>query len=209
MKRTFVQHHSVSDWDFQDSLIYSLTPIYYISPPTSLKLERRGGYPAEGAVLCRIATTQNLPQGRVITAGRKAYDANNFKVTFRNQAPLGSSAMNNCYMATLEKTRWLLHSYIDGTPTIIGTQAATSDPGTWEFLRITWWNGMTPAGEEALAVTMEKYIAGEWVKQGDTIYHEANLWKDSEINRCGLSCYVIGADYYVWYDDTEIWGPEE
>lgn len=198
-------HHSISDWDFTLGAIgHSLSPTYYISAPTSLKLNYPSGF---GYILaiCRIAATQLLPQGELRTWFRTSVYYGEIFV-FRSQQPLGSAVRNNCYVVIWNHYSIMLTRYVSGSPVVIGTWICTQTANIWEHFRLVWWNGQTPGGVDALAVDLYKELAGSWVKEGNTLYDTSNYWKNSTINRCGLSSYT-SADYPNYHDDSEIWGP--
>ena len=87
------------------------------------------------------------------------------------------------------------------------TGICSFSPTIWERLRLTWWNGVTPEAQPALAASLDMEVAGEWVQQGDWLYDTGNFWADTEINRCGPGVYQAINRYY-WIDDTQVWGPE-
>ncbi len=201
------KHHSVSDWDFSPGLVYALTPAYFVSPPTSLKLGNKPNMTPNGIILCRIAETLNLPQGVIVTAARQDTPMNQYRLNFRNQSALGTSDELNCYRIRVDASEWYLDRLIDGVMDQLGHQPADIKRYAWQWLRVIFFTGAYPGNGTALTVTFELYIAGEWAQQGDPIYDPTDRWKDSEINRIGLGTFALTAGYNQWYDDTEIWGP--
>lgn len=200
-------HHTLADWDFEKGAEYrSLASDFYVSSPTSLKLSRGVGTGAwVGAVLCRIPATLVLPQGEVRTWVRRSAGAS-APCIFRNQAALGSANWLNCYMIYLGANIAGLYRVLSGVLLQVDSTSCSTFIGSWTHYRFFWYNGKTPGEVPALCVDIYRDIAGEWVKQGSTMYHTLNLWKDSAINRCGFRP-VLSPDQAVWYDDTEIWGP--
>lgn len=199
-------HHSISDWDFRYGATYrSLSTDYFVSPPTSLKIYK----PSPGAVIetlyCRVASTLLLPEGELRTWARTGYTTNRIFM-FRSQAPLGSGSDLNCYAVRLASTSWRLSRVIAGGWVTVGEQPAVHSGTVMEHWRIVWWNGIDGGGNPALAVDCYKESVGVWVQQGLTIYDPWNQWKNSAINRCGLSCQTV-LNIPVYFDDTEIWGP--
>lgn len=193
------QHiYSVSDWDFQTAN-WMLSNTQYHSPPTSI-ITTVPVLP--NVILCRVADTLVLPVGRMVWW---SYNQGEYAawVTFRNQAPLGSASRQNCYRlyAISTATIWL-YSVEDGVEYWGDTWTAIWEKNKWEHWRLTWWNGVNEQNTPALCVELEHEIAGEWVSAG-ILYHTANLWKDSAINRCG----ILIEQYMFYHDDTEIWIP--
>ncbi|MBA7558078.1 hypothetical protein ES705_50867 [subsurface metagenome] len=198
-------HHSITDWDFErPDTDYSLSPLEFVSPPTSLRLFI-SDMSVRCTFLCRIPETLCLPQGEIRTWILNPY-ASVRVACFRNQAPLGTSHPHDCYYLILSFDKAYFYYYWGGISQLISQQACPYPVGEWVHWRVFWYNGKTPGDVDALCVDLYREIAGEWEKQGATFYHTANLWADSEINRCGFLHYIRAGDA-VYYDDTEIWGP--
>ncbi len=206
-KIALAPHHSVVDWDFEPGQVHELDSSYYVSSPTSLHL---GHYPTgtpDGCVLCRVADTLVIPDGRIITAARQRSPTNQYRLVFRNQAALGTANMLNCYRIRTSHLDWMLERINDGTPTAIGGGVTHHEQDAWMWLRITFYSGADPGNGSALVFTYEHYLDGEWVQQGAPAYDAVDAWKDSGINRLGLATFGLFAGWEQWYDDTEIWGP--
>lgn len=200
-----VVHHTLTDWDFEQGATgRSLSDDHFISAPTSLKLVSPNGVLA-GIVLCRIPATLVLPQGEVRTWIRAGYNIY-YPCVFRNQAALGSANMLNCYRIVLGASIAHLYRYVDGVLSFPDTTTTFTAANEWVHYRFFWYNGKTPAEQDALCVDHYREVAGEWVKLGDTMYDTDNYFKDSEINRCGFYPSPFNG-YHNWFDDTEIWGP--
>ncbi len=200
-----IEHHTVADWDFAGGAAYrSLSATYYVSAPTSLKLLKPAAPTFNEAVLCHIPETQLVAQGELRSWYRYPVVSGRL-FTFRNQAALGSANVNNCYLLLIAATTVYLFRCIGGGEIEVGHTSCRSSANTWEHWRVIWYNGHTPADAEAICVDVYKEIAGEWVKQGSTLYDTWNQFKDSAINRCGLCSQLIGGWAY-YHDDTEIWG---
>ncbi len=206
MKKLIPVHHTLADWDFRHGATYrSLSAAQFISAPTSLRFLNATAINIFDTVLCRLPATQCLPQGEVRT-WVYGYDINFRIASFRNQAPLGTANWANSYQLILTSTQARLYRYIDGAYSHRSTTSCQAFSNTWTHYRIFWYNGETPAGVAALCVDLYREIAGEWVKEGSTMYDTANTFKDSETNRCGFE----GNSYnnqLQYFDDTEIWGP--
>ena len=206
MPGKIAEHHSLADWDFQQGdTNRSLSAVRFINPPTSLLINNPGAGWFVDTILCRIPATLNLPQGEVRTwqysAGLYATPA-----IFRNQATLGNSDFDNCYYiycaaSTIYLTRCLL-----GHCSVKDTTTCTTFSNEWVHYRIFWYNGKTPGEAEALCVDVYREVAGEWIKEGSTLYDTDNHFKASGINRAGIFPRIYNAGDEFW-DDTEIWGP--
>lgn len=198
-------HHSLTDWDFQQGETgRSLSADYFISSPTSLKLETEDPS-MDDCILCRIPATLSLPQGEVRTWLRSTMPFL-YPVVFRNQSALGNSGIHNTYGIVTFAAETRLYRYIAGGFSIRDTTDPHYISDTWIHYRTFWYNGETPALEPALCVDFYYEDAGEWVKIGDTMYDTDNSFADSDINRCGIYVGVF-EDNPVYFDDTEIWGP--
>lgn len=200
------KHHSVSDWDMQfGAPKTSLSTTRYVSAPSSLRVLEPTGDHYLDVVLCRVAETLCLPQGEVrnwvwhkIIAVHTA--------CFRNQAVLGTADRLNCYYVHLSGEIVRLYRIVGGTPSLRDQTTYQPFYETWTHLRVLFWNGLTPELVEALCVNLYREVAGDWEKEGETMYDTDNYWKDSEINRVGFIPYSTGNLEEYW-DDTEIWGP--
>lgn len=198
-------HHTLADWDFQHGAENrSLSADYFISPPTSLKFVSGNGTWLS-TVLCRIPATLCLPQGELRTWNRSLLGGF-YPAVFRNQAALGTADPKNCYILYATAGRIYLFRIIDEASVNVDNTVCTTYLDQWMHHRSFWYNGFTPGEVPALCVDFYQEIAGEWVKEGDTLYDTMNKWADSEINRCGFRDYLVGANN-SYRDDTEIWGP--
>ncbi|MBA7556279.1 hypothetical protein ES705_48979 [subsurface metagenome] len=198
--------HSIADWDWQHGASYrSLSATHFISAPTSLRFMAPTPPSIYTTALCRIASTLCLPQGEVRTWWRMAAAEMNV-LTFRNQAPLDSADRENCYLLYSLPTRFRLFRVLAGHMTIVGDALFDYTSDTWHHVRCRFWNGENPEGVPCLCVNIYVEEEGDWVQCSITLYDEVNLFKDSDINRCGiLPASVFNIPNY--YDDTEIWGP--
>ena len=198
-------HHTLADWDFETGATNrSLSSDYFISAPTSLKFISTSGI-WYSSVLCRLPATLCLPQGEVRTWVRRDHPA--FRLfTFRNQAPLGTANILNCYLCYPTYSQLIFIRSVDGHLTTIGVNDIDMVADTWYHFRIFWYNGKTPGEVPALCIDFYKEVDDEWIKIGPTIYDTLNKWKDSEINRCGLWPEAFPGKP-IYFDNTEIWGP--
>jgi len=197
-------HYSVEDWDRNHPASMVLTDTYKVSPPSSLWFKKVAGSPAHARILSRDGETQNIAEGRIVCflLGYTADFQAGF--LFRNQATLGTADRENCFQLYIDSAHWSLTLFIEGVAEWSIDTDGDFPTEEWLKIRASWWNGYSENGVEALAVMVERYIAGEWVQQGDIAYDEDNHWKDSEINRCGHACFLRDPNH-VYVDDTEIW----
>ncbi|MBA7572833.1 hypothetical protein ES708_14620 [subsurface metagenome] len=201
------KHHSVADWDFEfGATKRSLSSARYVSPPTSLCILEPTGTPFFDVILCRVPGTLCLPQGEVRNWHYYHYSDSRVAM-FRNQSPLGSAINDNYYEVYLISTTARLYSKSAGILTKRDETSCQTFTDQWAHYRVVFWNGYTPLAVEALCVNLYREIAGEWVQEGETMYHTGNLWKDSEINRIGFHAHSL-ANWPEYWDDTEIWAPE-
>lgn len=195
--RNLKNHHSTIDWDFSE-VRWELSSTQYVSPPTSLACTAG----VKTFILCRLANSLCLPQGRMVFCVYPgAYDMP--LMSFRNQAPLGSSSYENCYsIYYIDNTRIRLAFYLDGVRNNLPWWDINMPGLAWHKLRVTWWNGVDPTNTPALCVELEREEDGEWVSYG-ILYDTENRWAESEVNRCGPAFISVGS----YHDDTEIWIP--
>ncbi|MBA7533078.1 hypothetical protein ES705_25313 [subsurface metagenome] len=206
MPLKLAKHHTLADWDFNiGEGSYSLSPTHFVSSPTSLLFRDPAINLITIIVLCRIPGTQCLPQGEVRTWLR-AYENFLGLANFRNQAALGTADYWNCYYIYIIGTEIRLYRWVAGAYSLRDTGTGSIFVNQWVHYRVFWYNGKTPGEVEALCVDVYREVAGEWVKEGDTLYDVSNWFKDSEINRAGPfgRCYKTNS---LYCDDTEIWGP--
>lgn len=200
-----VAHHTLADWDYEQGALYrSLSATYFISAPTSLKYTIPAGG-ASSVNLCRIPATQVLPQGEVRTWVRRP-SPHFMPAVFRSQAALGTADNLNNYQIHLTYTTALLVRYLAGVYSQRDNTTCYSAVDEWRHTRVFWYNGKTPGEVPALCVDLYREVAGEWIKEGETMYDTDNSWKDSAINRCGFRP-LFEKNYPCYFDDTEIWGP--
>jgi hypothetical protein len=204
--KILTEHHSVSDWDFLLGATFrSLSAVQYVSAPTSLRLKSTTEADAFDTVLCRLATTQNLPQGEIRSWVISTVLTGRF-LTFRNQAALGSANILNCYFLAFSGGTIHLWRGVGGGYSDVANVAVTHVNDAWEHWRVVYWNGLNPAGSDALCVDIFKEITGVWTQYGTTMYDTVNQFKLSAINRAGLTVQTRDSKP-MYFDDTEIWGP--
>jgi len=197
-------HHSVDEWDRQNPQQIVLDTVIYHGAPSSLRFQDVAPFVNKLAILSRHAEAQCIKDGRLVTWAhfRRANVYQPF--TFRNQAPLGSANIENCYLTTMDLHSQNLYILQAGVPTFLGQWLGDMTLNTWEHWRLSWWSVLVNGGITNLLVSLEKEIAGEWVQYGSPIEYAANTWHDSEINRCGFQGDPWST-YHVRIDDSEIW----
>jgi len=199
------KHHSVADWDFENGATNrSLSATQFVSAPTSLKMISPTWVDTYETILCRIDTTQCLPQGEIRNWHYK-HEQHLDPACFRNQAALGSANHANCYSIYLAGTNCYLGRYIANVLSIRAQTTCQVTIDTWQHWRVVFWNGLNPDLLEALCVSLYREVAGEWVQEGETMYDTDNSFKDSATNRCGFIARFYA--HIQYWDDTEIWGP--
>lgn len=205
MNKIQINHHSVSDWDFTPGTCKELTEALFVSAPSCLWVRQTNGCTARPAILCRIAETQCIAQGEIRTWHYTGNRTRDFRLPFRNQHALSGADYENTYYWGITGDYAYLYRVIAGTPVTIGTIPISFENNIWYHWRTVYWNGADLEGNPALCADLYLEVEGEWVKQGDTLHDTENQWKDSEINRSGIGCWVDGVNYHL-FDDTEIWG---
>jgi len=198
---------AVSDWDFFLPVGgKSLDATLYISSPTSLKASPSGAQSIRCCCLSRLAEAQNLPQGQLVSYYRRGSNPCPPGPVFRNQSALGSPNMSNGYHGYFSTSSLIVYRRVADVDTSVGSIAVSLANATWKRFRTTWWNGENLLGVPAICIRLEEDDgAGNWVLKG-TLYDTANQWKDSEVNRVGLT-WQGGGTQTANYDDTEIWIP--
>lgn len=206
LEKPLAKHHTMADWDYSTSPTnVFLSDDTYVSAPTCLKQPAPGSGGYSDVVLCRIPATLLLPQGEVRN-WMSRFHASYVPAYFRNQAPLGFANFLNTYGVLFFGTTLRLQRWTGGGLSTRDETTCQQQVAAWTHFRIFWYNGLTPAEQDAICVDCYIEVAGEWVKQGSTLYDTSNLWKDSAINRCGFFIPSL-APHPCYADDTEIWGP--
>lgn len=192
-------HHTVGDWD-KPAAGWELDTDNYISPPSSLYFFLN----APHAFLCRLAGSLCLPSGRLVTYVRPFF-LDDYWLTFRNQATLGTEEVKDCYLIATDRTsRIEFGKRVNNVYTLLAEWVTTWTIGIWQRVRVTWWTTYDDMNTPSLAVHLEVWEDEAWADKGIK-YDTDNLWADSEVNRCGLASFHSG----IGWDDTEIWKPTE
>ena len=189
-------HHSPLDWDFLN-INWMLDPELYVSPPSSLT--------GTGATLCcaLLASACTLvTQGRIVGWGLSHVAGGGLWHIFRNQAPVGTCALIDCYRGNFYNNYARLDVYVGGGWSVVDTRnfydGINLDANTWYKLRLTWWESMG-----IMWVRYEWWHNEAWEQLCDDIQDANNRWGEATsptINRVGL----YFRDRYH-FDDTEIW----
>ena len=185
------------DWDFGDAN-WQLDATHFVSAPTAIN----GKVPYCRRVLCRLAESLVLPQGRVVT---QLYLTGTVisQVVFRHQSALGDASFKDCYAVHFQNDEWIyFKNRLGFVETKIDEWPIKPTLDQWQRWRVTWWNGVDLMNNPAIAVELHQHIAGDWLSYG-VLYDPLNRWENSDKNRVGLGFLYSGA----WADDTEIWIP--
>ncbi len=197
-------HYSVIDWDRSDPTKLYLSDEQKVSDPYSLKAHHPGTGLELVVILHRFTSTRNIRDGRLIFCVFTTHVVGPEIATFRNQAPLDSANRDNCFEILFWASTWSWRLFEGGEYIWGKTANGSFTTNEWMKFRLSWWEGFSSLGVPATCVALEKYIAGEWVKQGNTLYDEDSHFKDSSINRVGHIAFVDNTRPQYW-DDTEIW----
>lgn len=192
-----MDHHSVADWD-KSGVNWELTPLRFISPPTSLRETINSWV----TFCCRHAAVFNLPDGELRAWLRNTqFPLQNPVLLFRNQSPLDHSAVGPGYAIwfTAVETELWLHpgtawQLLTTFPYILPTL-------TWAHVRVVFWQATTDGAPSLLAIEIWVNEAGEWVQKGITYFDNINAFALSSVNRLG---FTLEAQSYM--DDITIWG---
>ena len=197
-------HHSIDQWDRSEPIQINLDTIVYHSAPACLRFQDVAPFSDWLTILSRHAEAQCIKDGRLVTWGNFRRGNVEQPFCFRNQAPLGTANLTNCYFTTVDKHLTRLWIRQDDVNTSLGQWFAEMTLNTWEHWRLSWWSALTNGGVSTLLISLEKEIDDEWVEQGAPVEYAANTWHDSEINRCGFQGNPYNS-YHVRVDDSEIW----
>lgn len=186
----------LSDWDI---VRMALSDAQYVSAPKSLsKSDVSGG----GLAICRLASTLNLPQGRIVAWVRGPYQQAG-SIWFRHQNPLGEWPQQNYYYVSIGADGEAdLGKVVAGAGTLIGEWVIDWPYDEWFHLRLTWWILPPCNAAKRMAAKLEVDKGEGWVDYGDFIDEDANF-ENTGIARVGLNLVSTSC----WNDDFEIWGP--
>lgn len=187
----------ITDWDFGD-VTWELDDVTYHTAPPSLTGS------GVNVALVKHATTGALSDGRLVAWFRSASSSYINYIIFRNQKADGGADEEDTYSMNIYAgtTGLRLIRIVGGSGTAVDTKTYTWDwaINTWYKVRVTWWTAA-----ERLFVRVERWNGEAWVTFGgdadDDFEDATNQWKDSAVNRCGITYYR-----YMWIDDLEVWG---
>ena len=199
-------HASYEDWDL--SLTYwQISTAFFVSPPSSIRWQPYYVPEKKATQLCKNPATLQLPQGRIVTQVKpQNYYYQNMSFIFRAIPPPGNWSLANCYYAQLSwrYSNWTVYERVNGVNIRSFASAKAQDmTDNWKHYRITWWLAWG-----ILMVQLEKEIAGVWTQEGALISIPDPLFGSETYQRPGLIAHSDQlADQFVYFDDTEIWGP--
>lgn len=202
-------HHSSGDFAFFRTL-WTLTPDYYVSEPSSLKIWGPSPASQHNLAICTLPVVACIPQGRIVTyiLHHPAAYGHPY-IYFRNQSPPGTASSSNGYEVAFYPTFAKLVRVINNSGTTIGDtyyQGVTMGSDIWYRVRLTWWND----GPTNLTLRVEVFIDGAWVITDPDLHDPNNQWKLSGTNRIGVGCvtyYGGPTTNYVCHDDLEVYAP--
>jgi len=198
--------HSLADWDFAPDHVYALSPLQFISPPTSLRSQGAPGAGPMLPVLSRLPQAQTLESSR-LTSG--LYEENHTRITgfyFRNQSPLGTVSTLNTYSIMFSMAEWALWQTVNGLSIKLASYPYITASDIWHLRRVSWTTATDPAHYGQMKVVVEQWDGATWQNLPGPWYALYNYWRCSFINRCGLLCdRATGLPMYA--DDTLIEAP--
>lgn len=185
---------SPDNWDANNDN-WGYSDVRFISSPTSLLIA-----PLYNTLLARPPATLNLVSGRISTWRYPQGLLQGIQYLFRNQAPLGSSNLNDGYAVYLWKDRAKLFKRVGGVQTELKDNPVAEWPyNEWLLTRVTWWSDVGVDCQRSLSIRVEHWIDDAWVEL--VTWAEApDLWYDTGIARCGINTVS-------WIDNTLIEGP--
>lgn len=190
-----LSHHSTVDWDFRNRF-WELDLAKFVSPPSSI----HGTSGTKCPLNCKHPSVLCLPEVQIVTyAWTHAYT---LFINCRNQVTVGNASVSNCYSFGFTEIETTLYRNVNGIGSYIGEFPYILPLDTWKKLRLTCFNGYNLLNQYSACFTLEVYEHPDWIQKGDILYDSLNKWKDSDINRVGLT-----VDQSRNFDDTEIWKP--
>ena len=201
-KKSFIPHHSASDWDIRFPTKYTITTETYISPPTSLRHDYPGGT-AYNLFLCKNSAALQVTEGRLQTYLRMNNTTRPFYLCFRNILASGTPNLSSCYYAYfgMQSTEWYFYEYKSGTQKRAWSRTKQlQEINTWYNTRLSWWYAW-----DVLNVSLELEVDGQWIQQGDLITVANDLFKTETHQRCGIGSSLSAAAHKAYFDNTSIW----
>lgn len=201
-------HFSLADWDYDTPGPY-ISDAVYVSSPSSLAARKELAFDRQGWAMCKLDSAKNVFDGRIVNYFRlsRIADIQLFHI-YRAQANPTAAAIlpANCYHVSFRPAYCVI--ILRTTSTDLALASYNFVPplslGTWYQFRITWWQYLQPDMTKLLRHTLERYIAGAWVKilqVDDSI----NSWKDSATNKIGFLLLHKDEIGPLAIDNTEIW----
>jgi hypothetical protein len=175
----------------------------YVDPPAALRFN----YTHVFALLKQSSVGMPLPEGMIETYFKhKAKTPTSLGGLFyiRNQSADGGTGSSNFYLLQLYGS-----VAGDGMPldrarlvrTATEIEVKTLDPPIypyqWERIRVKFW-----VYANVFFVSLEKYVAGGWLKLCGDWSDPTNAWATSSINRVGVACLY---HYPSLFDVTKIY----
>lgn len=195
----------VEDWDMELPIRYILDDVHYVEP-----LSIRMGSPTYGLNLCMLSRhpdTQNLPVGQVDTWWRmndstgRGYPM----ILFRHQTPLGAASFEvaSCYFIKIGDQFIAIGKRSGGITHKSWTWWIRQPINMWHRNRFTWW-----MSGNSMLMKVEAWDGIQWLQIGKIQTDPNPAWTDSPINRVGVGTLTTKEGTYVWFDETDIYGPK-
>jgi len=189
----------VADWDWENNK-YALNADYKVEGTSSLR------FTGDNSNLSRHTATQNLTHGMVetyVSPGPPEISPLSWiYVHFYNQAPLGSSKMENCYRFYIwfeagSIRECYFEEIVAGAKNRTWPLNLTQTWTGWQKKRFIWY-----VKDGILYAYIEHWTGTEWVKDSDVIVITDPLWLESSVKRVGLAG---GYTYPPYFDATSIY----
>jgi len=185
--------NSTEDWDFSTT-DWSLDTSKYVSSPSSLRITL-----TTALVKTTVIPIADVKEGKIITYIRFSRSYQSAKIIFRYQDD-NNYYYVKLYVPTNGEIKFEIHRLHNGSDATLQSATQSLALNTWHRIRVTWWNDYV-----GLAIRVEYWNDDKWKKACADAYDANNYWKDVG-GRVGIFGDYYSLGYYVWFDDTYIYG---
>jgi len=201
-----IQIHSLEDWDYVDGAHLELSPVAYVSPPTSLRTVPTAPNPDWEHIFLGEALGACIPAGRIITWWRYSQVYVDILFHFRTQDIPVNGYPDNGYFIQFNRLGSFGFRRVAAVDTQLWSEVHgyTLGPNIWHHVRVTWYPWVDEYFVTQFRIMLDLEVAGEWVNI-KTFDDPENAFADSAVNRCGFVFYSWDPGYWHHLDDTEIW----